>query len=318
MTKPQELIHAMAERSMRKLRIAFVLPGGVLSALSAAGSVKMEDGGPDISNPILVGGNPNVGPATYYDKVPVTRTSELSTVRYEMTRIVGTYVISDQEIDENAGSAKIVDIAAAKMQALEIAIKKYQRRIIVGTNSGKDPLGLGNLLPSVNTAGSVGGINLAVQPLWQHGVYSFAGSMTAVNIEEIFDDVLLDLNTEDGKISMIAVGRNIFTLHRNAARLKGKIDLPLAGFGKTIANLGLVATQHQQIPIIYDEEMDPDFAYFINEKELMMHILKGANMKLKDLTAPYDQDVIGKRYVMEYQLASWKQYRTHAFLSNKV
>lgn len=318
MTKPAELIHAMAERSMRKLRVAFVLPGGVLSALSAAKSIKMEDGGPDISNPIMVGGNPNVGPATYYDKVPVTRTSELSTVRYEMTRVVGTYVISDQEIDENSGTAKIVDIAAAKMQGLEIAIKKYQRKNIVGTNSGKNPLGLGNLLPGVNTSGSVGGVNLAVQPLWQHAVYLFNGSLTAANIEQTFDDILLDLHTEDGKISMIAAGRNIFTLHRNAARAKGAVELPIGGFGKTLANLGLVATTHQQIPLVYDEEMDPDFAYFLNQNEIFMHILKGANMKLKDLTAPYDQDVVGKRYVSEYQLCSWKQYRTHGFVSNKA
>lgn len=318
MTTPAELIHAMAERSMKKLRIAFVLPGGALSALTAAKSIKMEDGGPEITNPIMVGGNPNVGPATYYDKVPVTRTSELSTVRYELTRVVGTYVISDQEVDENMGTAKIVDIAAAKMQGLEIAIKKYQRKNIVGTNTGKNPLGLGNLLPAVNTSGNVGGINLAVQPLWQHGSYLFAGTMTAANIEEIFDDILLDLHTEDGKISIIIAGRNIFTMHRNAARAKGKTDLPISGFGKTLANLGLVATTHQQIPLVYDEELDPDFCYFLNQDEIFMHILKSANMKMKDLTAPYDQDVTGKRYISEYQLCSWKQYRTHGFVSNKV
>lgn len=316
MAKPSDLIHAMAERSMKKLRIAAILPGGVFSALSAAKSIRMEEGGPGIANPILVGGNPNVGPATYYDKVPVARTSELNTVRYELTRIVGTYVISEQEIDENAGDTKIVDLAAAKMQSLEIAIKKYQRKVAVNTNSGKDPLGLGNLLPSVNTSGTVGGVNLGLEVLWRHGVYAFAGTLTAANIEESFDDILLDMNNDEGKVTMIFLGRNLFTMHRNAARAKGKLDLPVAGFAQQLANLGLVATTHQQIPIVYDEELDPNQGYFINENELFMHILKNANMKMKDLQAPYDQDVIGKRYVMEYQLCSWKQYRTHAFISN--
>lgn len=313
---PSELIHAMAERSMEKLRIAAILPGGIYSYLAAAKSIRMEDGGPSIENPILVGGNPNVGPATYYDKVPVTRSSELNTVVYTMTRVVGTYVISDQEIDENAGTSKIADIAAAKMQALEIAIKKYQRRNAAGTNTGLNPLGLGNLLPAVVTSGSIGGINLALEPMFRPAVYVFAGSLTAVNIEATFDDILLDMQNDEGKVSVIFLGRNLFTLHRNAARAKGTFQLPQSGFGAKLANLGLVTTSHQEIPIVYDEELAPNSGYFINENELMIHILKSANMKMKDLMAPYDQDVIGKRYILEYQLCSWKNFRTHAFISN--
>ena len=110
----------------------------------------------------------------------------------------------------------------------------------------------------------------------------------------------------------------MYNLHRKAANAKTKTELTATGFGQTLANLGLVGTMHQQIPLIYDEELDPDVAYFINENEMMIHILKNANMKMKDLTAPYDQDVIGKRYVMEYNLCSWKNYRTHALVSNKV
>lgn len=316
MTVPTDIFHAMAERSMKKLRVAAILPGGIYSYLAAAKSIRMEDGGPTIENPLLVGGNPNVGPAVYYEKVPVARTQELTTVLYTLTRVVGTYVISDQEIDENAGSAKIVDIAAAKMQALEIAIKKYQRKQAASVTTGRNPLGLGNLVPSVVTSGTIGGINLALEPMFRPSVYAFAGTLTASNIEAAFDDILLDLNTDDGKVSVIFLGRNLFTLHRNAARAKGTFQLPAGGFGQTIANLGLVASQHQNIPIIYDEELNTNQGYFINEKELTVHILKSANMKMKDLTAPYDQDVFAKRYIMEYQLCSWKNYRTHGFISN--
>lgn len=317
MTKPADLVHAMAERSMKKLRIAAILPGGVYSYLGAAGKVKLEDGGPEIENPLLVGGNPNVGPATYYDKVPVAQTSELTTAKYEMARIVGTYVISDQEIDENMGTAKIVDIAATKMKALEIAIKKYQRTKAVGTNSGKDPLGMGNLLPETVTSGSIGNINLAAEPLFRPSVYDYNGTLTKTNIEDTFDDILLDLQNDEGKVTVIFAGRKIFNMHRQATNAKTTIQLNATGFGQKLANLGLVGTTHQGIPIIYDEEMDQDTAYFVNEDEMMIHILKSANMKMKDLQAPYDQDVIGKRYVMEYNLCSWKNYRTHALVLNK-
>jgi hypothetical protein len=316
--KPETLIHAMLERSQKKLRIAAILPGGIYSYLGAAKKVKLEDGGPDITNPLMVGGNPNVGPATYYDRVPVAQTSELDTVSYEMTRLVGTYVISDQEVDENMGASKIVDIAATKMQALEISIKKYQRSRAASTNSGKDPNGLGNLLPAVNTSGIIGGINLASEPSFRHSVYDYDGSLTSANIEESFDDLLLDLNNDEGKVSVIFAGRRIFNMHRKAARDNASIQFGSGGFGQTLANLGLVGTNHQGIPLVYDEELHPDDAYFINDNELMIHVLKSANMKLKELTAPYDQDVIGGRYVMEQQLCSWKQFRTHAYVTNQA
>jgi hypothetical protein len=302
---------------MKKLRVAAILPGGVYSYLAAAKKIKMEDGGPDITNPLMVGGNPNVGPAQYYDRVPVAQTSELATVAYDMTRIVGTYVISEQEIDENSGSSKILDVAATKMQALEISIKKYQRTRAVGTNSGKDPLGLGNLLPSVVNSGSIGGINLASQPYFRPSVYDYAGSLTVSNIEDSFDDILLDLNNDEGKITVIFAGRRIFNLHRKAAKDNATVQFGSGAFGKTLANLGLVGTTHQGIPMVYDENLHPDDSYFINEDEMMIHILKGANMKLKELSAPYDQDVIGGRYVWEGQLCSWKNYRTHAYVTNR-
>jgi hypothetical protein len=318
MAKPNEIIEAMATRSMKKMRIAAVLPGGIHSYLTAKKRIVMEDGGPTITNPLLVGGNPNVGPATYYDHVPVARSSELDTVAYDLTRSVGTYVISEQEIDENQGDAKIVDIAAAKLKSLEIAIKKYQRKNMANTNAGKYPQGLGNLLPLVNTAGTIGSINLAVEPMFRHNVYQFAGTVTSANIEDTFDDILLDLNTDDGKVTVIFAGRRIFSMHRAAARAKDtQRELGPDGWGQGLANLGLTGSKHQQIPIIYDEELDTDTAYFINEDELMVHILKSANMKLKNLEAPYDQDVIGKRYIIEHQLCSWKQYRTHGFFINR-
>ena len=317
MSSPAEIIHSMTTRSMGKMRMAAVFPGGILSWLTASKQLMMEDGGPEITNPTAFGANSNVGVARYYDRVPVNRSSELDTVSYEFTRIVGTYVISEQEIDENQGQAKIVDIAKAKLEALELAIKLYRRTKAVGTNTGYEPNGLGNLIPAVPTAGSVGGINLATQPLWRTSVYDYSSSpLTSATIEEAFDDILLDMNTEDGKISVIAAGRNVYKLLTAAARDKGTMQLSQQGFNAKIADLGLVGVSIQGIAVIYDEEMDLDQAYLLNGSEIYTHILKSANMKMKDLTAPYDQDVLGKRMILETQMCSWKQYRTHALVIN--
>lgn len=316
MPRPAILAHAMATRSRKKMIIAAVLPGGVFSYLAAKGRVKMEDGGPEIENPLLVGSNPNVAFATYYDTVPVDQTDELTTVHYELTRLVGSLVMSEQESDENQGDAVIVKILTAKLKALELQFKKTQRQYAVSLNSGQAPNGLPNLIPADPTTGTVGNINLANQPLFRPSAYDFNGGLEPGNIEEALDDIILDL-THDGEApTVIFVGRNLYRMHRAAARDKTQISLGETGFGKQLINLGIKGTTHQGLPLIYDEFMDPNDAYVLNEEYLNVHILSSANMKVKELVAPWNQDAIGRRYIMEYQLCSWNNYRTHAYVTN--
>lgn len=316
MPTPETLAHAMANRSRKKMILAATLSGGVFTYLSAKGKIEMEDGGPEIENPLITGSNPNVTTATYYDTVPVDETSEFDTVLYTMTRLVATMIMSEQEVDENKGDAVIIDIMKGKLQALEQAIKKRQRVYAASLNTGADPNGLPNLMPADPTTGTIGGINLANEILFRPSSYNFAGGLDENNIEEAFDDILLDLTHDDESPNVIFIGRNLFRLHRAAARDKAQISLGESGFGQKLINLGIKGTTHQGIPVVYDELMDPNAAYFVNDEYLKLHILKGANMKVKKLTAPWNQDAIGRRFIMEYQLCSWKNYRTHAFVTN--
>jgi hypothetical protein len=306
----------MATRSRKNMIMAAVLPGGIFSYLAAKGKTKMEDGGPVIENPLLVGQNPNVTTATYYDTVPVDQTDELTTVHYELTRLVGTLIMSEQESDENQGDAVIVKILTAKLKALEYAFKRTQRMYATTLNTGTAPNGLPNLIPDDPTSGTIGNINLANQPLFRPSAYDFAGGLEPGNIEEALDDILLDL-THDGEApTVIFAGRNMYRIHRAAARDKTQIALSETGFGKQLINLGIKGTTHQGLPLVYDEFLDPNYMYVVNEDYLSVHILSSANMKVKELVAPWNQDAIGRRYIMEYQLCSWNNYRTHAVVKN--
>src|SRR6478736_376865 len=318
MATPETLAHAMANRSRKKMILAATLTGGIYTYLAAKGKIKMEDGGPEIENPLITGSNPNVTTAQYYDTVPVDETNEFDTVLYNMTRMVGSLIMSEQEQDENQGDAVIIKILEGKITALEHAIKKFQRTKACSLNTGSDPNGLPNLLPFDPTTGTVGGMNLANEPMFRNSSYDFDGGLDETNIEEAFDDILLDLNTDDEEPNVIFVGRNIWRLHRAAARDKVQISLGATGFGKQLINLGIKGTTHQGIPMIYDEALDPDDFYFVNDRYLHIHVLKSANMKVKKLVSPWNQDAIGRRYIMEYQLCNWKAYRTHAAGTNRV
>jgi hypothetical protein len=316
------VINAMLTRSRAKLIMASAISGTVSAYLHAQKRVIVEDGGPSITNPLIVGLNPNVTSMQYYDQVPVNQTNEFTTVSYSMSRVVGSLIISDQEEDENQGRAAIFKILKGKIMALDESISRQFATYHTSIGTGTDPNGLGNLIPADPTTGSVGGISLASEPQWRSSSYNFAGTLTPENIEEAFDDIIeLDLNrSTDGQSSpqptVIFAGRNIYRMHKAAARDKTVIQLGETGTGKKLINLGIVGTTHNGKPLLFDEKLNPNVAYFVNDEYLTLHVLRGVNMKIKQLVAPWDTDATGRRVVWEGQLCSWRQYRTHAYLTN--
>jgi len=316
------VINAMLTRSRAKLIMASAISGTVSAYLHAKKRVVVEDGGPSITNPLIVGLNPNVTSMQYYDQVPVNQTNEFTTVAYAMSRVVGSLIISDQEEDENQGRAAIFKILKGKIMALDESISRQFATYHTSIGTGTDPNGLGNLIPADPTTGSVGGISLASEAQWRSSSYNFAGTLSPENIEEAFDDIIeLDLNrSSDGQASpqptVIFAGRNIYRMHKAAARDKAVIQLGETGTGKKLVNLGIVGTTHNGKPLLFDEKLPANVAYFVNEEYLTLHVLRGVNMKIKQLVAPWDTDATGRRVVWEGQLCSWRQYRTHAYLTN--
>lgn len=316
------VVHSMLTRSRAKLIMASAISGTVSAYLHAKKRVAVEDGGPQISNPIIVGLNPNVQSMAYYDPVSIDQTNEFTTVEYFMSRVVGSLTISDQEEDENQGRAEIFKILKGKIMALDESISRQFAEFHTSVGVGTDPNGLGNLIPDDPTSGSVGGISLAAEAQWRTSSYDFAGTLTPENIEEAFDDIIeLDLNRRsDGQASpkptVIFAGRDIYRMHKAAARDKTTIQLTESGTGKKLVNLGIIGTTHNGIPLLFDEKLAANKCYFVNEEYLTLHVLRGVNMRIKKLAAPWDTDAIGRRVQWEGQLCSWRQYRTHAVLTN--
>lgn len=316
------VVNAMLTRSRAKLIMASAISGTVSAYLHASKRVIVEDGGPNITNPLIVGLNPNVQSMQYYDQVAVNQTNEFTTVSYSMSRVVGTLIISDQEEDENSGRAAIFKIIKGKIMSLDESISRAFATYHTSIGTGTDPNGLGNLIPADPTSGTVGGISLASEPQWRSSSYDFGGGLTPENIEEAFDDIIeLDLNrSSDGqpgsKPTVIFAGRNIYRMHKAAARDKEHISLGETGTGKKLVNLGIIGTTHDGLPVLFDEKLSANTAYFVNDKYLTLHVLRGCNMRIKKLVAPWDTDATGRRVVWEGQLCSWRQYRTHGYITN--
>lgn len=311
------VLHSTMTKSRKKLLMAAIKANALMAWAFANNRVEYEDGGYEISNPLVVGRNSNVTSYSYYEELPVGQTNEFETVKATWSRVAGTVIISDQEEDENRGAAQIFKLMKAKMDVLEESIKEKFGSYLYGVGGGNDPYGLQALVPDDPTTGSIGGQDRAVSTWWRTSSYDFDGTLDETNIEEAFDDVLMDLTMKGDKPDLILVGRNIYRLYRAAIRDKVVVNLSDLGKGKGMVDLGWSGIAHQTIPVVYDEDCPVNKAYFINSKYLRMHILRHVNMRVKDLVAPWNVDASGKRIVWQGQWFSWKNYRTHAVLINE-
>lgn len=304
------------QKSRRKLIMASLQSNALMAWAFANDRVDLETGGKDITNPITLGRNPNVSSYRYYDELPVAQTSEFDDVKYNFSRVAGSVIISDQEQDENEGETAVFKLMTAKMEVLEESIKEKFSDYLYGSGAGADPNGLSNLIPDDPTTGTLGDISRATETQWRTSVYDFAGSLDASNIEEAFDDILMDLKLKGDKPDLILAGRNVIRSYRQAVRDKVTLNLSESKNGSKMFDLGFEGISHNGITILYDEDCPVDKCYFINSKYLRTHIMKKRNFSVKDLVAPWTVDAVGKRSVWMGQMCLWRAYRTHAVLLN--
>ena len=315
-TPIETVLNSTLTKSRKKLIMASIKSNAYMAWQFANERVEFETGGHEITNPLTLGRNPNVSSYQYYDELPIAQTNEFDTVTYNWSRVAGSVVISDQEEDENRGETAIFKLMKAKMNVLEESIKEKFSSYLYGSGAGTDPQGLSLLVPADPTTGTVGGISRATETQWRTSSYDFAGNLDSTNIEEAFDDVLMDLTLKEDKPNVAIVGRNIYRHYRTAVRDKIVINLSESNSGKKMMDLGFAGVKHQGLTMLYDEDCPVNSMWFLNDKYLRLHILKHVNMKVKELVAPWNIDAVGRRVVWQGQLCLWKAYRTHAFLIN--
>jgi len=307
----ESVIHSTLTKSRQKLLYASMRANALVAWAFTSGNIDYIDGGHEVTNPLILGRNPNVGSYRYMQPLPIAQTSEFGTVRYGWTRVAGSLIMSNQEIDENKGSSKIFDLLAKKLDVLETSIKDKFSDYLYGLGAGSDPNGLALLVPDDPTTGTLAGISRVTESQWRTSSYDFNGTLTAADIEEAFRDIFRDLTQKSDKPSVIIAGIDIMRMYETA--IADKISLPFSNLnaGKRMVDLGYVGASFLGVPIVFDEQCPVDHAYFLNDKYLRTTILKGVEFRPEKLTAPWNYDAIGRRITTQMQTCLWKAHRTH-------
>lgn len=310
------ILTASLEKSRKKLIYASLTSNPLFAYLLDSGKIESVDGGTEISNPIITGRNTNVTSYSYYDRLPVSQTDEFKKIKYGYARYGGSVIISEQEVDENAGESKIFDLYEQKLDVLQKTFEERFSTDLYGLGEGKNFNGLALLVPDDPTSGVVGGLDRATNPQWRTMAYNMNGALTSDNIEEIFDKIFMEMaQGKNNKPDIIIAGRDIYNMYKTAIRKLRTIQFDGA-FQNKMLDLGFDTIAFGNVKVLYDENCPVNKAYFLNTEHLKFHVFKNVNMRVKDLNAPIDLDVFAKRVTWQGQLCLWKANRTQAVIIN--
>ncbi len=316
-TPTAQIVHANLTQSRKKLVWALMKANPLYAWLTANGRMDGFSGGTEITNPLVYGRNPNIVSYSYYDELPLAQTNEFETVSYGWSRVAGSVIISQEEEDENQGETKIFDLVKTKMQVLEVSLQEKFSEYLYGSGAGKDPNGLGNLVPDDPTTGTLGGLSRVTNEWWRNSSYDFAGAIDSSNFEQAMDDIELDMTVKKKKPDVIFMGRDLWRIGKQAIRDKFTIDVAAGQSAeKKMYDLQFKGFTWGGIQIILDQDCDPDKMYWINSEFLRGAYLRKVNWVTKKLTAPWNVEASGSRIVWQGQFCTWNQYRSHAVVNN--
>jgi hypothetical protein len=143
----------------------------LLNQLSQGDGFLGLSGGDFITQPIEYALNSTVSSYTDTDTISTTRVDVFDRVEFQWKEYAGTYVISDLEDDRNAGTGQVFDLRKAKLENLRQSLRATLNTDMHGDGSGnsyKATDGLGNIIATAPTTGTVGGINRANFSFWRN------------------------------------------------------------------------------------------------------------------------------------------------------
>jgi hypothetical protein len=151
-----------------------------LNRLKEGKAFKGLDGGTSIQGPIEYAVNSTVSPISAYQTLDTTHVDVFDQYDFQWKIYGGTAVLSSQDMAENQGSSKKIDLLASTMENLK---KSMMDQLSVGIHSngtGSSSLqigGLQSIVASAPTTGTVGSINRATYSFWRN--QQTAGTQTS-------------------------------------------------------------------------------------------------------------------------------------------
>jgi hypothetical protein len=250
-------------------------------------------GGDFISGPIEYALNSTVGSYSDTDTISTTRVDVFDRYEYNWKEYAGSVVISELEKDRNDGEGKLFDLLPAKLENLRMSLRADLNSDFhsSGTgNSGKDAEGLGSLVATDPTTGTVGGINRANFSFWRSQQTSGAQSSAAFdNLRAAMRSIynLCSNGVGDQHPTFAVTTRTVFEAYEGLLLANERFTSKSEGDG----GFKNEVLKFKGAKISYDNDATAAELRFLNPRFIKLAYKKGSWMKMRPPVNPANQTI---------------------------
>ena len=261
------LISSTLDKFMKESVTSSVIGNNaLLKALQNKGRIIHESGGRNFQENIAYASNSTVQFQNPTDLLNTTPQDEFTSAIFAQKMLTGTDQISEKELLQNAGEARIFNLLEGKRKNLMDSLRNQLGSALFSDGTGSGGLEIGGLQLLVAddpTTGTVGGIDRSTNAFWRNQVYDFSTSAganaSASNIQAGMNSLYLACQVQEGSYpDLILADINYYSFFENSLQQIQRITT--TGEGK----LGFEQLAYKSSAVVYDPNCPSNHMYFLN------------------------------------------------------
>jgi hypothetical protein len=286
------LISSTLDKFMKeKVTSSVIGNNALLKALQNKGKIVHEAGGTNFRENIAYASNSTVQWQNPTDLLNTTPQDEFTSAVFAQKMITGTDQISEKELLQNTGEARIFNLLEGKRTNLIDSLRNQLGSALFsdGTGSGGQVVGgLQLLVADDPTTGTVGGIDRSSNAFWRNQVYDFSTSAganaSATNIQAGMNSLYLSCQVQEGAFpDLILADINYYSFFENSLQQIQRITT--TGEGR----LGFEQLAYKSSAVVYDPNCPSNHMYFLNTDYVKFQHLNNPLFTKGDTQRPVNQ-----------------------------
>ena len=250
----------------------------LLNYYMSNGRVRTVSGGISIVEPLMYAEG-DFKAVTEWQQIDVVPKVTATAAQYNWKQLIATIAISGLEEAQNNGKEAIVNLLEAKIMQAEETLKSNLNKMLFGTYGGGDAAnGFTSLKALVDSTGTVGGINSAVETWWA-ATETAVGATDAAGLEAAMRTAY-NATSDAGsdRVDALFTDETVFEFYESTLTPQVRYT------DVEKANLGFQNLMFKGVPLFWDFDCDTGEMYGLNSKYIGLAIHSDRNFKQSPFT----------------------------------
>jgi len=260
--------------------------------LTKGGKRRTEQGGRWIEVPLQYAKNETVTFFGKGDTISINDTQPLTVARWDWRYLAGSivrYFVDDQK---NRGQAAIINLMNAKIDNLQSSLIDKLENSLFGDGTGdggKAIDGLGNIVATTPTTGTVAGIDRATYTWWRNNTKNMSGLSASVYLRKEMATMFNECGKQGEGVTrfpnLLICSQTVYEYYESECLEIGRINIG----DRTLADLGFGDLAYKGRPLTWSPALTANSIYFLNTNFLEFVVDPIANFDITDWKPVIDQ-----------------------------